>query len=141
MYFDMQTFNKRIFKNEAVLIEENKILLPSENKNDNKYIYIIIITFFMALNNSVYFISENYIQGFQQALMANPYNYSNSQYGLLYSIGTIPNCLLPIYIGIKTDTNGFNNILIFFLEVFVTIGSLLSVLGAYYTNFPILFST
>lgn len=114
--------------------EEKKLIAVSEqNKNfsNSKNADLVVILLNTALINVILL----YPQGIQSNLMANPYNFSNFQYGIYYSIYCLPSIFSPLFFGFYLDKNGIKITPILLISFLNILGLIVEALGAYFINY------
>lgn len=69
-------------------------------------------------------------QGIENVLLAAPYNFSNTEYGLFFACLSVPNMISPLYIGFYIDNNGLNKKMVGFLSLLLIVGAICSIWGS-----------
>lgn len=85
-----------------------------------------------------YFFIMSLPQGIENNLLASPYSFSNTDYGIFYACLSFPNLLSPLFMGIYLDNNGWNLKIVLFLSVFIVLGSAFCLWGASCASFFLL---
>ena len=89
---------------------------------------------FVFLSNILYCTLIGYPQGLETQLVKAPFNFSSFEYGAFYASSALPNLVLPLFVGIFIDKNGFSTFLVLILSLCLIFGSVLVTFGTYYVS-------
>jgi len=121
-------------KDSQTILQEKAILIASIDTRfqleSTKY-YIFALIF---LSNVLCYILSGYPQGLETALQSPPFDFSGLEYGIFYGICSFPNIILPLFIGIHIDKNGFSSLLILILSLFTFCGAIIITVGSHYVS-------
>lgn len=122
-------------KTEQRLSPQEKIVLMGGadmkfQLESTKY-YIFTLVF---LTNILYCTVIGYPQGLETQLVKEPFNFSSFEYGAFYASSALPNLVLPLFVGIFIDKNGFSTFLVLILSLCLIFGSVLVTFGSYYVS-------
>ncbi len=127
----MKIERKATPQEKAILIK-----LPEAQARLSSTRYYIFTLIF--LTNTLYYTLVNFPQGIQTALLLPPYSFSSFEYGVFFGISSLPNVILPLFVGISTDKNGYSSLLVISLGLCAFVGMIFITIGTYKTSLTIM---